>query len=277
MPIHHPDGQSRQQHRAAQAAAPVSAAPLWFWATLAGVFGLAMGSFFTVLAYRWPRDESLVSPRSHCTSCDHQLRWYENIPVVSWLALGRRCASCRMPISWRYPALELASGALAAGSIAAFGADWRGLTVMVMALALVPVVAIDLEHKLIPNIVVLPAAAVALVFAVLQEPDRWWVPVIAAAGAAAFLGVLWLLYPRGMGFGDVKLALLLGAVLGASVIPALAIAFFAGSVLGVALIARGGRGARKTAVPFGPFLAAGALLALWVGPSLITWYTDRLG
>ncbi len=255
----------------------MSATPLWFWVTLAGVFGLAMGSFFTVLTYRWPRGESLVSPRSHCTSCDHQLRWYENIPIVSWLALGRRCASCRQPIPWRYPALELASGALAAASMAAFGADWRGLAVMVMAVALVPVVAIDLEHKLIPNIVVLPAAAVALVFAVLHDPGRWWVPVIAAAGAAAFLGVLWLLYPRGMGFGDVKLALLLGAVLGASIIPAFAIAFFAGSVLGVALIARGGRGARKTAVPFGPFLAAGALLALWVGPTLITWYTDRLG
>ena len=140
----------------------MSAIPLWFWATVAGVFGLAMGSFFSVLAYRWPREESLATPRSHCTSCDHQLRWFENIPVGSWLALGRRCVSCREPISWRYPALELTSGALAAGSIAAFGADWRGLAVMVMALALVPVVVIDLEHKLIPNIVVLPAAAIAL-------------------------------------------------------------------------------------------------------------------
>ena len=255
----------------------MSATPLWFWATAAGVFGLAMGSFFTVLTYRWPREESLVSPRSRCTSCGHQLRWYENLPVISWLALGRKCGSCREPISWRYPTLELMSAGLAAGSIVAFGANWRGLAVMVMALALVPVVVIDLEHRLIPNIVVLPAAALALVFAVLHNPDRWWVPVIGALGAAAFLGILWFLYPRGMGFGDVKLALLLGAVLGASVIPALFIAFAAGSILGIVLMARHGASARKTAIPFGPYLAAGALLALWVGPSLITLYTDRLG
>ncbi len=255
----------------------MSAIPLWFWAIAAGAFGLAMGSFFTVLTYRWPREESLVSPRSRCTSCGHQLRWYENLPVLSWLALGRKCGSCREPISWRYPALELMSAALAAGSIAAFGANWRGLAIMVMALALVPVVVIDLEHRLIPNIVVLPAAALALAFAVLHNPDRWWVPVVGAFGAAAFLGILWLLYPRGMGFGDVKLALLLGAVLGASVIPALFIAFAAGSILGIVLMARHGASARKTAIPFGPYLAAGALLALWVGPSLITLYTDRLG
>lgn len=255
----------------------MSAIPLWFWAIAAALFGMAMGSFFSVLTHRWPREESLVAPRSHCTTCDHQLRWYENIPVISWLALGRRCASCREPISWRYPALEIVGAALAAASIVAFGANWRGLAVMVMAIALIPVVVIDLEHKLIPNIVVLPATAIALVFAVLHDPRRWWVPVAAAAGAAAFLGVLWLVYPRGMGLGDVKLALLLGAVLGASVIPALAIAFFAGSIIGITLIARTGRSARKTAVPFGPFLAAGALIALWVGPTLLTWYTDRLG
>ena len=111
----------------------------------------------------------------------------------------------------------------------------------------------------------------------LHNPDRWWVPVVGALGASAFLGILWFLYPRGMGFGDVKLALLLGAVLGASVIPALFIAFAAGSILGIVLMARHGASARKTAIPFGPYLAAGALLALWVGPSLITLYTDRLG
>ena len=255
----------------------MSAIPLWFWATTAGLLGIAMGSFFTVLTYRWPREESLVTPRSHCTTCDHQLHWYENIPVVSWLALGRRCASCREPISWRYPALELVTGLLAAGSILAFGANWGGLAVMVMAVALVPVVVIDFEHQLIPNIVVLPAAALALAFAILDDPSRWWVPVTAAAGAAGFLGVLWLIHPKGMGVGDIKLALLLGAALGTSVIPAFFIAFFAGSVLGVALIARSGMAARKTKVPFGVFLAAGALLALWWGPSLITLYTDRIG
>ena len=255
----------------------MSGVPLWFWATAAGLFGLAMGSFFTVLTYRWPREESLVTPRSRCTSCGHQLRWYENIPVVSWLALGRKCGSCRQPISWRDPALELATAGLAAGSIVAFGANWRGLAVMVMALALVPVVVIDLEHKLIPNIITYPAAALALTFAILDNPERWWVPVTAAVGAALFLFILWVIKPQGMGLGDVKLALLLGAVLGASVIPAFFIAFAAGSILGVVLMARKGVGARKSQIPFGPYLAVGAMLALWVGPTMITLYTDRLG
>ena len=251
--------------------------PVWFWATFAGLFGLVMGSFFTVLTYRWPREESLSAPRSRCTACDHQLRWYENVPVFSWLALGRKCASCRAPISWRYPALELATAALAAGSIVAYGATWRGLAVMVMAIALVPVVVIDLEHKLIPNVVTYPAAALALTFAILDDPSRWWVPVTAGFGAALFLFVLWVIKPAGMGLGDVKLAVLLGAVLGASIIPAFFIAFAAGALLGLVLMARQGARARKTQIPFGPYLAAGALLALWVGPTLITLYTDRLG
>jgi leader peptidase (prepilin peptidase)/N-methyltransferase len=195
--------------------------------------------------------------------------------VFSWLVLGRKCASCRQPISWRYPTIELASAVLAAGSIAWFGANWRGLAVMVMALALVPVVVIDLEHKLIPNLVTYPAGALALMFAILDDPQRWWVPVIAAAGAAIFLATLWLVRPDGMGLGDAKLAVLLGAVLGASIIPALAFAFLFGSLVGVAIMARKGAGARKHTVPFGPFLAAGAVIALWAGPVLINWYTDR--
>ncbi len=135
---------------------------------------------------------------------------------------------------------------------------------------------IDLEHKLIPNIVVYPAAAIALATMILHDPARWWVPVTAALGAAGFLGLLHVIKPKGMGLGDVKLALLLGAVLGASVIPALFIAFFVGSILGAVLIARFGKGARTTQIPFGPYLALGSLLALWVGPQLISLYTDRI-
>ncbi len=253
----------------------MSTIPTWMWATIAGVLGLAIGSFWTVLTYRWPREESVVAPRSHCTDCGHVLAWYENIPVLSWLVLGRRCSSCRQPISWRYPALELVTGLLAAGSILAFGANGEGVAVAVMTVALVPVVVIDIQHKLIPDVVVLPAAAVALAAMIAHDPSRWWVPVAGALGAAAFLLVLRLVKPGGMGLGDVKLALLLGAVLGASVIPAMFIAFLVGAVLGVVLMARQGAGARKNTIPFGPYLALGALLALWVGPALISLYTDR--
>lgn len=257
--------------------APLDIAPLWYWVTMAALIGLALGSFSTVLAWRWPRDESVVSPRSHCGSCGHTLRVRELVPVLSWVAQRARCRECDEPVHWRYPAIELASGVLAAGAILSFGPTWNGLAAALLGVSLVPVVAIDLEHRLIPDVVVLPAAAVCLALMVAADPANWWKPVAAAVGAAGFLFILWLMYPAGMGFGDVKLALLLGAVLGSSVVPALFMAFGTGALLGAALLVRHGTGARKMAVPFGPFLAAGALVALWWGPSMIGWYADRLG
>jgi leader peptidase (prepilin peptidase)/N-methyltransferase len=252
-------------------------APTAYWALVAGLVGLAIGSFSTVLASRWPREESLVHPRSHCTGCGRTLGALELVPVISWLLQRGRCRGCGSAVSWRYPAIELSSAALAAASIASFGPTWEGLAAALMGLALVPVVVIDLEHRLIPDVVVLPAAAAALGVAIAADPARWWVPVTAAAGAGAFLLALWVVHPRGMGRGDAKLAVLLGAVLGASVIPALLVAFAAGAALGIVLLARFGQRARKMAVPFGPFLAGGALLALWLGPTMLGWYADRLG
>jgi leader peptidase (prepilin peptidase)/N-methyltransferase len=256
---------------------PLDMAPLWAWVALAGLLGLALGSFSTVVAWRWPREESVVHPRSHCTGCERTLGPAELVPVLSWCALRGRCRGCGEGVHWRYPAMELASGALAACAVWAFGPTWQGLAAALLGVVLVPVVVIDLEHRLIPDVLVLPAAGVALVLGVLADPARWWAPVAAALGAAGFMFLLWLLYPGGMGLGDVKLALLMGAVLGASVVPALAVAFATGAVLGVGLLLRHGAAARRTAVPFGPFLAAGALVALWWGPAMIGWYADRLG
>jgi leader peptidase (prepilin peptidase) / N-methyltransferase len=252
-------------------------APTAYWALVAGLMGLALGSFSTVVASRWPAERSLVSPRSHCTSCERTLGPLELIPVLSWLALRGRCHGCGAGVSWRYPAIELASGALAAGAIVGFGPTWEGLAAALLGVVLVPVVVIDLEHRLIPSVIVFPAFALALAFSVAADPGHWWVPVTAALGAFAFLYLLWFLYPAGMGRGDAHLALLLGAVLGASIVPALFIAFALGAALGVALLARFGARARKMAVPFGPFLAAGALAALWFGPSMLDWYAGTLG
>ena len=251
-------------------------APLAYWIGVAAMVGLAFGSFSTLAIHRWPAGESLVSPRSHCTSCSRTLRWFELIPVVSWIVQRGCCRRCGASVSVRYPLVELASGAAAALAIATFGPTWRGVAAAVLLLALVPVVAIDMEHQLIPDVIVLPAAAAGLVAAVAADPGRWWVPVAAALGAAGFLGLLWLAYPGGMGLGDVKLALLLGAVLGGAVVAALAVAFLAGALLGLAMLVRFGPGARKMAVPFGPFLAAGAIAALWVGPQIIDWYGGTL-
>jgi leader peptidase (prepilin peptidase) / N-methyltransferase len=252
-------------------------APTAYWAAVAGLVGLALGSFATVAVSRWPGGESLVRPRSRCGACARTLGPVELVPVLSWLALRARCRGCGARIPWTYPAIELASGALAAAAILGFGPTWEGLAAALLCVTLVPVVVIDLRHRLIPDVIVLPAAALGLVAAVAADPPRRWVAVAGAAGTAGFLLLLWLLHPAGMGLGDVKLALLLGGVLGASVIPALAIAFAAGSALGIVLLARFGVRARKMAVPFGPFLAAGALVALWLGPTMIGWYAERIG
>jgi len=170
-----------------------------------------------------------------------------------------------------------ASAGLATAAVATLGAGPRGLAAALLLVALVPVVAIDLESRLIPDLVVLPAAAGCAALAALADPARWWAPVAWALGASAFLLLLWLAQPRGMGLGDVKLALPMGAVLGASVIPAMAIAFAGGATLALVALVRLGRRARGTTIPFGPFLALGAACALWTGPALLDWYSAALG
>jgi leader peptidase (prepilin peptidase)/N-methyltransferase len=250
--------------------------PTWLPPVLAAVVGLCLGSFFTVAIERWPVGGSLVGPRSSCSACGRTLRPLELVPVLSWIALRGRCRGCRTRIDPRYPLIELTTAALAAIAVVSFGPSWRGVAAATMLVALVPVAVIDLEHRLIPDVIVLPAAAVGLAAAVAAQPDRWWVYAVAAAGAAVFLGALHLAYPAGMGLGDAKLALLLGAVLGVSVVPALAVAFVAGAGLGIALLVRRGVGARKLAVPFGPFLSLGAVAALWWGPSMVSWYTGTV-
>lgn len=251
--------------------------PTGYWASVAGVLGVVLGSFWTVVIHRWPEERSLAVPRSHCGGCGRTLSAPDLVPLLSWIALRGRCRGCRARVSAVYPLIEAASGGLALLAILSFGPTWRGLAAAVLGVCLVPVVAIDLRHRLIPDLVVLPATALALVAGVAADPGRWWVPVVSALGAAGFLLVLSLVYPGGMGLGDVKLALLMGAVLGSAVIPALALAFAAGAGLGIVLLARHGAAARRMAVPFGPFLAAGALAALWAGPAMVAWYAERLG
>lgn len=250
--------------------------PTYFWPLIAGLMGAAFGSFANVVIDRWPAGASLVSPPSRCDGCQRRLAAWELVPVLSWVALRGRCRRCEASIGVRVPAVELACAALAAGAMWAFDSSWQGVAAAILAVVLVPVVVIDLRHRLIPDLLVLPATALALAAAILDDPGRWWVPVAGCVGAAGFLFVLWVIYPGGMGLGDVKLAGLIGAVLGASAIPAMAIAFGAGAALGLVLFARMGAQARKVAVPFGPFLAAGAMAALWVGPTILDWYAGRL-
>ena len=244
-------------------------------AAYAVLFGAAVGSFLNVVIWRVPRGESIVSPPSHCPKCDVRIRARDNVPIVSWLLLRGRCRNCGEPISVRYPLVEAFTGLLFAAIVLARGLDWDLAWELPLAAVLVAVAAIDLDLHIIPNKVLLPAAVWAVGSAAVIRLSH--LPALAAwgAGAAGFLLVAALAYPAGMGMGDVKLAGTMGLFLGSSILPALLLAFLAGSVYGVAVIARHGAAGRKMGVPFAPFLALGGATALVAGPQLVDLYTKN--
>jgi leader peptidase (prepilin peptidase) / N-methyltransferase len=239
---------------------------------ITGLFGALVGSFLNVVIHRLPRGESIVSPGSHCPSCDSPVRAVDNIPVLSWLVLRGRCRNCGAPISPRYPAVELVTAAAFAAVVATRGFDedlWLQLPFVACLIALA---GIDLDHQLLPNKIVYPMAAYGLVASALVDFDDFPEHLIAGAGAFTFLLIVVLVYPAGMGMGDVKLAGAMGVYLGLSILPALLTAFLTGTLFGLAIIAREGAQARKTAVPFGVFLAIGGLVGVLAGPELIDLY-----
>jgi leader peptidase (prepilin peptidase)/N-methyltransferase len=240
---------------------------------LAALGGLLLGSFFNVVIARLPRGESLASPGSRCPHCGHAVRPWDNIPVLSWLLLRGRCRDCGAPISPRYPLVEALTGALCAAVVVAKGADEDALLGLALVLTLVPVTFIDLDHRLIPNKILAPSAVAAVAILAATDSGRLPEHLIAGAAAGGFFLLAVLAYPRGMGMGDVKLAGVMGLYLGQEVAPALLAALLAGTLVGGAIIARKGAAeGRKTAVPFGPFLALGALVGLFAGPEIVDWY-----
>ena len=243
---------------------------------VAAVLGLLVGSFLNVVAYRLPRGESLVAPRSRCPGCAAAIASYDNIPVVSWLLLRGRCRRCGEPISIRYPLVELTTATLFALVVVARD-DALGIVLgLLLVTALIPITLIDIELRLIPNRITLPAAVAALIAAVILDVSFVPEQLIAGAAAGGFFLLAVLAYPRGMGMGDVKLAGMLGLYLGRAVAPALFVALIAGVVVGAVIIARvGAREGRKTAVPFGPFLALGGLFGLFFGDAAMDAYLDR--
>jgi leader peptidase (prepilin peptidase) / N-methyltransferase len=239
-------------------------------AALAFAPGLALGSFLNVVAARLPLKRSIVSPGSACMSCGEPVAWYDNVPLVSWVVLRGRCRNCAATISARYPAVELLTALLIAGSVLAFGATLEALVASVFCALLVAISATDLEHRIIPNRLVVPGAAVVLAAQTALHPSPEW--AIAAFGASAFLLLSALAYPAGMGMGDVKLALLMGAMLGRTVPVALMLGMFAALVPGLVLLARHGKAGRKMGIPFGPFLALGSVVALFWGDRILDAY-----
>jgi leader peptidase (prepilin peptidase)/N-methyltransferase len=231
---------------------------------------LALGSFLNVIAARVPLRRSVVRPRSACMSCGSELAWRDNLPVVSYALLRGRCRSCGGRISPLYPAVELATAVLVAACVWKFGLTLEAAVAAFFCAVLVAVTATDLRHRIIPNRIVIPAAAVVLAAQSALEPRPEW--VLGAIGASLFLLVAAVAYPAGMGMGDVKLALLLGAALGKSVAVALLAGMFFALVPSVFLLARHGSAARKMGIAFAPFLALGSVLALFHGHELLRLY-----
>jgi leader peptidase (prepilin peptidase)/N-methyltransferase len=242
---------------------------------LLAVFGAMIGSFVTVVAHRVPQGDSVVGGRSHCPGCGAQIAGYDNVPVFSWLVLRGRSRCCDESISARYPLTEISLAALFAAVTLRFYEDVGMLVLgLVFVSTLVAITLTDLERRIIPNRVLLVAAVLGTAIVAVFDPSSLPERAAAALGAGGVLFLAALAYPGGMGMGDVKLAAVMGLFLGIEVIPALLVALLAGSLVGIAMIARDGAAARKKAIPFGPFLAIGGVTALLAGQELIDLYTS---
>ncbi len=239
-----------------------------------------VGSFLNVVVHRVPEKQSVVRPRSRCPRCDTTLKPWDNVPVVSWLLLRGRCRSCRGAISIRYPLIEVATAALFVAAAVRLGADPALPAFLVVFAALLAISAVDLERFIVPNRILYPAlfmAAPLLVVAAALDDD-WsslWGAVLGGALGWVLLFAIHMASPKGMGFGDVRLAGLIGMLLGwlsiGHVLLGLFLAFLSAAVVGVGLMVTGVRG-RKDRVPFGPFLALGAITAVFLGGPILSWY-----
>ena len=236
--------------------------------------GLALGSFLNVVAARVPRRASIVTPASACMECGTPIAWRDNIPLLSWVLLRGRCRDCGTRISPLYPGVELATALLVAACVLDFGLSGQMVVAAFFCAVLVAVTATDLTHRIIPNRIVLPAAVLILIAQTALEPSPQW--TLGALGASGFLFLAVLAYPAGMGMGDVKLALVMGAALGKTVPVALMLGMLTALVPAVILLARHGSAARKMGIPFGPFLALGSVVALFFGEQIGDAYLELL-
>jgi leader peptidase (prepilin peptidase)/N-methyltransferase len=249
-----------------------------------GVLGLVIGSFLNVVIYRVPRDESVVRPASHCPECATPIKGWHNLPVVGWLVVRGRCAHCAAPISVRYPLVEAGTAALFVAVTLRFGFTAQLPAYLYLTSIAVALAFIDVDAQRLPDVIVLPSYIVGVVLLMPAGAvgDDWWSAVRGLAAMTLLFALyltLSMAYPGGMGFGDVKLAGLLGLFLGwvswGSVVVATFSAFLLGGVVGVSLLlAR--RANRKSAIPFGPFMLAGAFLALFFAGTASSWYGDLL-
>jgi leader peptidase (prepilin peptidase)/N-methyltransferase len=246
-------------------------------AFLVTVFGLSVGSFLNVCIHRLPLRESLMHPGSRCPRCHAALKPYDNIPVLSYLVLRGRCRACGAPISWRYPLIEAITGAVFLAAYILFDAPVLYQRLL-FACAMIVLFVIDLEHRILPDVITLPGIILGFLFSFIMPPG--WIDSL--IGLVVGGGSLWLMgevyfrlrHEEGMGFGDVKMLAMIGAFLGWKLmLLTLILSSFLGSAIGLGMIAAR-RGDMKYALPFGTFLAVGALVACVIGDRIVNWYAS---
>lgn len=251
--------------------------PSWIAAVFYAVFGLCVGSFLNVVIARLPAGRSIAYPGSACPGCGTAIHWYDNIPVLSYVALGGRCRACRATISWRYPFVELMCGALFAAAYLRFGSGTQLLAALVLLSTLVAITGIDVDHQIIPDVLSLPGIALGLLVSLAPGGIGWKDSVLGTLlGGGVFIVIIVasgiVLGQPGMGIGDVKLGAMLGAFLGWKlVLLSILLSVLIGGPLAATLLATGRKG-RKDPLPFGPFLAVGAVISLFCGEAVLAWY-----
>ncbi|MCD4670170.1 MAG: prepilin peptidase [Actinomycetia bacterium] len=238
------------------------------------ICGIVVGSFLGVVIYRIPRKLSIISPGSYCPGCKTKIAFYDNIPLISHMVLKGRCRNCGAKISLSTFLVELVTGLLFVLNFFYFGLSIQMIAGIILCSALIAVSFIDIEFRIIPNIIVLPLTIIGLGLNIFINPDKWWQPLAFSAGAFAFMLIINLICPRGMGMGDVKLTLMIGAFLVKNVITGLFLGFLSGVVFGIAVIIK--KRKFKQTIPFGPFISFGSITALFWGDNILKWYTSFL-
>ncbi len=251
-----------------------------FQLILGGVIGLCIGSFLNVVIYRVPLKKSIVTPPSRCRNCDYLLTWYDNIPVLSWLWLRGRCRKCGTGVSMQYPIVELITGALFVLVIWLTPAGPLLATRLLLVCLLIALFGIDLEHQILPNSITLPGIVIGLLLSLIAPPGWQDALIGAVLGGGILYAIAWAYYlwrrEEGMGMGDVKMLAMIGAFLGwQAVLVTLVLSSFSGAIIGMIMMAAQ-RGNMKYALPFGTFLAIGALIAMFAGEPLVAWYARFL-
>lgn len=254
--------------------------PGTFNLVVAGLFGLCIGSFLNVVIYRLPLGQSLATPPSRCRKCGYSLRWFDNIPVLSWVFLRGRCRKCGINVSWQYPVVELVTGILFVLVVWLTPLGPQLASRLLLVCILIALFGIDLEHQILPNVITLPGIVIGLMLSAIAPPGikDAAIGVLVGGGLLYAIAGAYYLWRReeGMGMGDVKMLAMLGAFLGwKAVLVTVILASFAGALVGLAMMAFQ-RGSMKYALPFGTFLAIGAVIAMFVGEPLIAWYAGFL-